>query len=613
MEASKQTLIGEKDAEGDVSNKRKIDNEEDLFNNKRVKQIDLSCKPRKEESTNGFTSCEVHDITFLIHAAWLRLVGLFSLVAFSAMFLYVTMARLSTRNDSSWIWLLLSVSGTICWAFNTLYTQMVNVVDSACNVSLHVRAQGQNKYLVEALADVVGRLAIRSEADVEVEKGQEDSTGASVYKLMLLPKSLKCSLRVSKNGESHVVHISSLHSDGMVCGPKQELQYPTEYFIHSRIASFPFFLSIPFRFSSKIQITSLAADQKIVLTFIQNWLADVYTDYMRANVGMVEVLQLQKESSDWGPEWKRIRKERAVSAVCKVKSSAESPCSYYSIQPWARRMRKHAEFGIKHAGRTRTSMFLHGEKGCGKTLFVEWLASELDLPIYCIDLRADFINDSVLRDSITPNKLRHNLPVLFHIDEFQSMIDIWSAHDIKPRGVETEIKVTIQGLQTVLEGIATPNHALFMFTSSRELPLVSAFKDPTLRLEWAGLLRRFSVQEMIPLIGIELVSDYFIHCLNTYFPGGCDEVAINEKCQELMAKWSRDKKSIPFDMLSKYLEQQLRTAYVEDFFVEEGSSNRLCVLPEKSQEFMTRFFESDELTKWPLKYAGGANDLSLPN
>ena len=76
-------------------------------------------------------------------------------------------------------------------------------------------------------------------------------------------------------------------------------------------------------------------------------------------------------------------------------------------------MRKHAEFGIKHAGRTRTSMFLHGEKGCGKTLFVEWLASELDLPIYCIDLRADFINDSVLRDSITPNKLRHNLPVLF--------------------------------------------------------------------------------------------------------------------------------------------------------------------------------------------------------
>ena len=86
MEASKQTLIGEKDAEGDFSNKRKIDNEEDLFNNKRLKQIDLSCKPRKEESTNGFTSCEVHDITFLIHAAWLRFCGsLFSLVAFSAM------------------------------------------------------------------------------------------------------------------------------------------------------------------------------------------------------------------------------------------------------------------------------------------------------------------------------------------------------------------------------------------------------------------------------------------------------------------------------------------------------------------------------------------------
>ena len=78
-----------------------------------------------------------------------------------------------------------------------------------------------------------------------------------------------------------------------------------------------------------------------------------------------------------------------------------------------------------------------------------------------------------------------------------------------------------------------------------------------------------------------------------------------------MAKWTRNKKSIPFDTLSKYLEQQLRTAYVEDFFVEEGSSNRMCVLPEKSDKFMKMFFDSNELTKWPLKYAGGAKDLSL--
>ena len=43
---------------------------------------------------------------------------------------------------------------------------------------------------------------------------------------------------------------------------------------------------------------------------------------------------------------------------------------------------------------------------------------------------------------------------------------------------------------------------------------------------------------------------------------------MNAKCKELLAKWTRNKKSIPFDTLSKYLEQQLRTAYVEDFFVE---------------------------------------------
>ena len=72
-------------------------------------------------------------------------------------------------------------------------------------------------------------------------------------------------------------------------------------------------------------------------------------------------------------------------------------------------MLKHAEFGVKHKGRTRTTLFLHGDKGSGKTLFVEWLASEFVLPIYHIDLRAAFLNDRVLRDAITPRILRHIL------------------------------------------------------------------------------------------------------------------------------------------------------------------------------------------------------------
>ena len=127
-----------------------------------------------------------------------------------------------------------------------------------------------------------------------------------------------------------------------------------------------FFLSLPFRPTSASEI--LPARQNEALSFLQNWLADMYGDYMRANVGMVEVLQLQKESTEWGPEWHAIRKERAVN---RGMSATGSPFAYYSVQPWASKMLKHAEFGVKHKGRTRTSLFLHGAKGSGKTLFVE--------------------------------------------------------------------------------------------------------------------------------------------------------------------------------------------------------------------------------------------------
>ena len=156
---------------------------------------------------------------------------------------------------------------------------------------------------------------------------------------------------------------------------------------------------------------------------------------------------------------------------------------------------KHAEFAMKHSGRMRTTLFLHGQKGSGKTLFVEWLASDLGLPIYYIDLRASFLDDSVLRDALTPRKLRHNLPVLFHFDEFQSMIETWA--DLTGLGSTEQSPqppptcVTIQGLQSVLEGISTPNNALFVFTGSRDLPKLESLPSRQMRHEWEGVLRRF--------------------------------------------------------------------------------------------------------------------------
>ena len=78
------------------------------------------------------------------------------------------------------------------------------------------------------------------------------------------------------------------------------------------------------------------------------------------------------------------------------------------------------------------------------------------------------------------------------------------------------------------------------------------------------------------------------------------------KCQDLIDKWGLNTTSVPFDMLTKYAEQQLRIAYVEGILVAEGSGMRMCVHSEKWEDFLALFFHTDALSAWSSIYAGGA-------
>ena len=62
---------------------------------------------------------------------------------------------------------------------------------------------------------------------------------------------------------------------------------------------------------------------------------------------------------------------------------------------------------------------------------------------------------------------------------------------------------------------------------------------------------------------------------------------------------------MPFDMLSKYAEQQLRNAYVDGILVAEGSGMRMCVPPERFDDFLSLFFKTSMVKEWPHAYAGG--------
>ena len=85
--------------------------------------------------------------------------------------------------------------------------------------------------------------------------------------------------------------------------------------------------------------------------------------------------------------------------------------------------------------------------------------------------------------------------MLFHLDEFQTPLQQWLS------GKDSQ--VSIEGLQSMLEGISTPNNVVFIFTSSVVLPMLTAVKEESLRHELQRLLRRFQSVVNIPPLNKE--------------------------------------------------------------------------------------------------------------
>eukprot|EP00928_Gymnodinium_smaydae_P038230 TRINITY_DN26411_c0_g1_i2.p1 TRINITY_DN26411_c0_g1~~TRINITY_DN26411_c0_g1_i2.p1 ORF type:complete len:590 (-),score=131.79 TRINITY_DN26411_c0_g1_i2:262-2031(-) len=347
----------------------------------------------------------------------------------------------------------------------------------------------------------------------------------------------------------------------------------------------------------------IAADVDDKRKFLHSWLQHVYADYMRTSTGMIEVYELTKEHVDHPLAWTRVRQERSV-------SSGGVGMFTYCASDWAMALKNRAEYAIRHRGKTRVNLFVSGNKGSGKTLFVEWLAAELSLPLYNIDLSSPNINNEVLREVMTPNKLSHNLPVIFHFDEFQSMIEEWSESRLGPScSRRAKSLVTIQGLQNMLEGTSTPNNAIFVFTSSRALPtLVDVGMDGSEeRHEWRGLLRRFPVQVQIPLMGSEQRKDFCRQFLAAYLKepwetgSSLRELARWNAFEE---GWARVREGVPFDMLTKYAQERTQAAYIVGMMTSlpEG-----CKVKEECRErYLEMFFSPAHVQRWITEYAGNA-------
>lgn len=559
-------------------------------------------------STGRFTTEAADEFLQFARRAWLCIIGILMLSLFCPFLIYEIVILMKTMWYLSY--LLFLVFPPLGLAFNTLWTKLRCQLKDGCCAVIHIRSEGRNSFLLEAVSAILRKVVQSGEAELVIER-EEKTVGNWSWQANLIPSTKTCSLRVTNTDESRVVELISTQTEPVVCGPKHEIVRPREVQLRITSNSVLQMLALPCWPAHSIQLfAKRATDMK----FLQNWIDDVYAEYMRAQRGTVEVLELQKDSADWPPEWQSVRKDTAVRGDVEYNSemgrrsaihgtSDMRSTAYYFVQSWAKQMMKHADFAMKHSGRMRTTLFLHGQKGSGKTLFVEWLASDLGVPIYYIDLRASFLDDSVLRDALTPRRLRHDLPVLFHFDEFQSMIETW-ADSAQSASKEQSLhppptRVTIQGLQSVLDGISTPNNALFVFTGSRDLPELESL-SPALRHEWEGVFRRFPVREMIPPIGRDVAFAFVSHFLAQYLP----EAAIQKShFDQLENAWDLGKQAIPFDMVSKYCQHQLRDAFIDELLLVDRDG--MHVPPECVNPFLECFFDIEHLRSWHDSYAGG--------
>ena len=573
-------------------------------------------------ATGEFTTTQLRDLGGVAREAWHCIIWLLVLAG-SAVAAIAAVVQLAQKM---WYlsWIVLSAFYPLGQMATYLWARLRAAHMDGCFAVVHVRSNNSNRFVIEAMNRLLRQIAVHGEAELTLERVDQEKSDKDVsgWKAMLRPWNQRAYLHVAKGSASYLIELASTTGEGVVCGPKHELTHPVDFLVCVQASSVLELLVLACSLEPQRDAMRLVTRQKVAMSFLRAWLDDVYRDYVRTSVGMVEVLELQQDSKDWPPEWQSVRRERAVRRAAEASSGAppqDAPvrgATFYAVEKWAGRLLLHGEFAVKHTSRLRTALFLHGQKGSGKTLFVEWLASELALPIYYIDLRSPCLDDSALRDAITPRKLRHNLPVIIHIDEFQVMINAWLDRHLSngdataPQARDSPIRVTIQGLQCLLEGIGTPNNALFVFTSSRDLPAEEELKDLSeeMRHEWYGLLRRFpeGCRECIPPVSKKAALDFFSCFLATYLPTGVDTSMWESSAKQLVEAWSFDaQQAVPYDMLAKYCEQQLRDAFIRGFVVSDGGDGHMSVPRDSVDAFLGVIFDSAALTAWPASYAGG--------
>jgi hypothetical protein len=170
----------------------------------------------------------------------------------------------------------------------------------------------------------------------------------------------------------------------------------------------------------------------------------------------------------------------------------------------------------------------------------------------------------------------------------------------------------------MLEGISTPNSAVFIFTSSIELPSVETVQSQELRRELHGLLRRFQCVVKIPSLDRRTAESFMEEFLRGYvFLPDWDGLRKGSEWEAFAAEWRNweAEAGVPFDMLSKFAEQAVQDFYVAGVFPQGAttSGHGLAGVPRLVQEsktvqdaFLRAVLDAAAVRAFVREYAGGA-------
>ena len=267
----------------------------------------------------------------------------------------------------------------------------------------------------------------------------------------------------------------------------------------------------------------------------------------------------------------------------------------YTEAAWSQRLLSIARFVLDHGGRIRAPLFVSGPKGAGKTIFVEWLAGRLGVPVYHMSLRSPLLDDASLSQLLMPSTLNHNLPVLFHVEEFQALFTSWCEEDASPK----QKQVTIEGVQNMLEGMGTSLNVLFVFTSSERLPVLT--KVPVqLQGEWQGLLRRFPeyCRVHIPPLSWTEARMYLLSFLATYYPPGYSPKLADQTWTSVQKVWEAACQPFAFEFFATFAKTRLIQAFVAKKLIRKNCRYYAVIdHAGMSDNFTEWFFASDAVSE----------------